>query len=84
MQSINVMKVVMRRSIKRILTTHTGSLPRPEALTRLFVQRAEADLSRDSLVWLMLHLYRSPGDTLRPARRNPIFRLPICRDLRFT
>jgi 5-methyltetrahydropteroyltriglutamate--homocysteine methyltransferase len=40
MQSINVMKVVMRRSIKRILTTHTGSLPRPEALTRLFVQRA--------------------------------------------
>jgi 5-methyltetrahydropteroyltriglutamate--homocysteine methyltransferase len=30
----------MRRSIDRILTTHTGSLPRPEHLTRLFVRRA--------------------------------------------
>ena len=30
----------MRRSTERILTTHTGSLPRPENLTRLFVQRA--------------------------------------------
>jgi 5-methyltetrahydropteroyltriglutamate--homocysteine methyltransferase len=30
----------MRRSTERILTTHTGSLPRPEALTRLFVRRA--------------------------------------------
>jgi 5-methyltetrahydropteroyltriglutamate--homocysteine methyltransferase len=30
----------MRRSIDRILTTHTGSLPRPENLTRLFVRRA--------------------------------------------
>jgi 5-methyltetrahydropteroyltriglutamate--homocysteine methyltransferase len=33
-------RVVMRRSIDRILTTHTGSLPRPENLTRLFVRRA--------------------------------------------
>ncbi|HEY3224943.1 MAG TPA: cobalamin-independent methionine synthase II family protein [Pseudolabrys sp.] len=30
----------MRRSVERILTTHTGSLPRPEHLTRLFVRRA--------------------------------------------
>jgi 5-methyltetrahydropteroyltriglutamate--homocysteine methyltransferase len=30
----------MRRSTERILTTHSGSLPRPEALTRLFVRRA--------------------------------------------
>lgn len=30
----------MRRSIDRILTTHTGSLPRPEHLTRLFIRRA--------------------------------------------
>ena len=30
----------MRRSTDRILTTHTGSLPRPESLTRLFVRRA--------------------------------------------
>jgi 5-methyltetrahydropteroyltriglutamate--homocysteine methyltransferase len=30
----------MRRSAERILTTHTGSLPRPENLTRLFVRRA--------------------------------------------
>jgi 5-methyltetrahydropteroyltriglutamate--homocysteine methyltransferase len=30
----------MRKSDGRILTTHTGSLPRPEALKRLFVARA--------------------------------------------
>src|ERR1043166_129806 len=30
----------MRRSRERTLTTHTGSLPRPEKLTRLFVRRA--------------------------------------------
>jgi 5-methyltetrahydropteroyltriglutamate--homocysteine methyltransferase len=30
----------MQRSTERILTTHTGSLPRPENLTRLFVRRA--------------------------------------------
>lgn len=31
----------MRRSDSRILTTHTGSLPRPPALTRLYVARAK-------------------------------------------
>ena len=30
----------MRRSKTRILTTHTGSLPRPRELTRLYAQRA--------------------------------------------
>src|ERR1051325_2733572 len=30
----------MRLSEDRILTTHTGSLPRPPDLTRLYVQRA--------------------------------------------
>jgi len=30
----------MRRSISRILTTHTGSLPRPRELTRLYARRA--------------------------------------------
>ena len=29
----------MQRSTERILTTHTGSLPRPEALTQLYVER---------------------------------------------
>lgn len=33
----------MQRSAQRILTTHTGSLPRPEALVRLYVQRARGD-----------------------------------------
>ena len=33
----------MRRSIDRILTTHTGSLPRPAELTRLFVRRAHGE-----------------------------------------
>lgn len=34
----------MRRSIDRILTTHTGSLPRPENLTCLFVRRALGEI----------------------------------------
>jgi 5-methyltetrahydropteroyltriglutamate--homocysteine methyltransferase len=33
----------MRRSHDRILTTHTGSLPRPPALTRLYARRARGE-----------------------------------------
>jgi 5-methyltetrahydropteroyltriglutamate--homocysteine methyltransferase len=33
----------MRRSEDRILTTHTGSLPRPPDLTRLYVRRAKGE-----------------------------------------
>jgi 5-methyltetrahydropteroyltriglutamate--homocysteine methyltransferase len=33
----------MQRSTTRILTTHAGSLPRPEALTRLYVRRAKGE-----------------------------------------
>jgi len=33
----------MQRSENRILTTHTGSLPRPPELTRLFVRRARGE-----------------------------------------
>ena len=33
----------MQRSSQRILTTHTGSLPRPEALTRLYAQRSRGE-----------------------------------------
>ncbi|HZB90294.1 MAG TPA: epoxyalkane--coenzyme M transferase [Stellaceae bacterium] len=33
----------MRDSGERILTTHTGSLPRPAALTRLYAQRARGE-----------------------------------------
>jgi 5-methyltetrahydropteroyltriglutamate--homocysteine methyltransferase len=35
--------VTMRRSGDRILTTHTGSLPRPAELTRLYVRRARGE-----------------------------------------
>ena len=31
----------MLRSTERILTTHTGSLPRPEALTQLYIDRGQ-------------------------------------------
>ncbi len=34
----------MRRSEERILTTHTGSLPRPPELTRLYVRRMRGEL----------------------------------------
>jgi 5-methyltetrahydropteroyltriglutamate--homocysteine methyltransferase len=33
----------MRRSEDHILTTHTGSLPRPPELTRLYVRRARGE-----------------------------------------
>src|SRR6185295_5326986 len=33
----------MQRSDERILTTHTGSLPRPPELTRLYVRRARGE-----------------------------------------
>ena len=33
----------MQRSTDRILTTHTGSLPRPEALTQLYVKRSRGE-----------------------------------------
>ena len=33
----------MRRSDTRILTTHTGSLPRPPALTRLYTRRVRGE-----------------------------------------
>ena len=33
----------MQWSTERILTTHTGSLPRPPALTRLYVRRARGE-----------------------------------------
>ena len=33
----------MQRSAERILTTHTGSLPRPRALTRLHARRARGE-----------------------------------------
>jgi len=33
----------MKRSSNRILTTHTGSLPRPRELTRLYSLRARGD-----------------------------------------
>ena len=31
----------MLRSTQRILTTHTGSLPRPEGLTRLYIDHGQ-------------------------------------------
>ena len=33
----------MKCSTERILTTHTGSLPRPEPLTRLYIERARGE-----------------------------------------
>jgi 5-methyltetrahydropteroyltriglutamate--homocysteine methyltransferase len=37
----------MKRSVDRILTTHTGSLPRPRELTRLYSLRARGDAVDD-------------------------------------
>src|SRR5262249_22650977 len=35
---------IMRHSEDRILTTHTGSLPRPSGLTELYVRRARGEV----------------------------------------
>jgi 5-methyltetrahydropteroyltriglutamate--homocysteine methyltransferase len=44
----------MRRSETRILTTHAGSLPRPKALTELFVRRSRGEaVDRDALAELV-------------------------------
>src|SRR6185312_9203560 len=52
----------MRWSDERILTTHTGSLPRPPELTRLYVRRARGEsvdaaelerLGHDALRWVV-------------------------------
>jgi 5-methyltetrahydropteroyltriglutamate--homocysteine methyltransferase len=40
----------MKRSVDRILTTHTGSLPRPRELTRLYSLRARGDAVDDSAI----------------------------------
>lgn len=51
----------MSNTVSRILTTHTGSLPRPPALTRLFVERSQgkaderriAETMRDAIGWVI-------------------------------
>ena len=37
------MSTLMQRSTDRILTTHTGSLPRPRELTQLYWRRARGE-----------------------------------------
>jgi 5-methyltetrahydropteroyltriglutamate--homocysteine methyltransferase len=54
----------MRRSEDRILTTHTGSLPRPPELTRLYVRRARGE-SADAL-----ELERLGREALRSVLRK--------------
>jgi 5-methyltetrahydropteroyltriglutamate--homocysteine methyltransferase len=35
--------MIMRRSLDRILTTHTGSLPRPAELVKMYARRAAGE-----------------------------------------
>ena len=41
----------MLRSTQRILTTHTGSLPRPEGLTQLYIDRGQGKHVDQSRSW---------------------------------
>ena len=54
----------MRRSEERILTTHTGSLPRPVELTRLYVRRARGESIDDA------ELERLGREAMRSVLRN--------------
>jgi 5-methyltetrahydropteroyltriglutamate--homocysteine methyltransferase len=56
----------MRRSEERILTTHTGSLPRPAELTRLYVRRERGESVDPS------ELERLGGAALRDIVRRQI------------
>jgi len=59
----------MKRSIKKILTTHTGSLPRPEGLLALLRAKEDGTLSNpaefDSAV--RDAVAETVGKQLRPA-----------------
>ena len=61
----------MRRSEDRILTTHTGSLPRPPELTRLHIRRARGEsvdaaeldrLGKEALRWVVAKQAQSGVD----------------------
>ncbi|HUC71960.1 MAG TPA: cobalamin-independent methionine synthase II family protein [Stellaceae bacterium] len=61
----------MRRSDERILTTHTGSLPRPPELTRLLIRRARGEsvdpaeldrLGHEALRWVVARQAQSGVD----------------------
>ncbi len=41
---------IVQRSENRVLTTHTGSLPRPPALTKLYVRRARGEIADESAI----------------------------------
>jgi 5-methyltetrahydropteroyltriglutamate--homocysteine methyltransferase len=56
----------MQRSTERILTTHTGSLPRPERLTELYVRRASGDYSDAG------EITEAGREAVRAAVRNQI------------
>src|SRR3989442_1122666 len=67
----------MRHSIERILTTHTGSLPRPERLKRLFVARAGGDVGNNGeqqresfFLYLRDRLTGLGGSWQRPSRAD--------------
>jgi len=72
----------MQRSTDRILTTHTGSLPRPRELTQLYWRRAhgeavdEAEIERlgRNAVQGVVARQRAAGIDLR-STANPIMRL---------
>ena len=56
----------MLRSTERILTTHTGSLPRPESLTRLYIERGQGKSVDNS------ELARAGSEATRMSIRNQV------------
>jgi len=51
----------MQWSTERILTTHTGSLPRPPELTRLYVRRIREKIEDDAETPRYLKTMRGAG-----------------------
>ena len=55
---------IMQRSTSRILTTHTGSLPRPRELTRLYALRAQGETANTA------EIDRAGRDAVRAQRER--------------
>ena len=64
----------MRTSERRILTTHAGSLPRPDRLTRLLIERDHEHVVDINALRALAPIPRAPVP--RPSRHQPSRRPP--------
>jgi methionine synthase II (cobalamin-independent) len=59
----------MKRSTNRILTTHVGSLPRPDDLRAMILQKQRGETIDEAA--LVARVRSAVAETVRRARRRP-------------